>query len=384
MIKFETNKNLMTPALKALFDALDRQVYFVGGAVRDTLIGKGVQDIDLTTPFTPEQVVEKLTPLPIKIIPTGIKHGTLTLILPDKMKVEITTFRSDMETDGRRAVVCFGKEMKEDAIRRDFTINALYMRWDGTVFDYVGGLKDLKKGRLRFIGNPFERIQEDALRILRYFRFYAQTGQKKPDLFALKACRQGRFFLKRLSKERVRDEVFKILSLPNPYPALHLMARTGVLRQIVGTYDLDDFRRFLACERKAGTYASALFRLWVLCRHRLPDWHLSNRQKQNGDAFKKAFDMPLKTRADEYKILYLLGQEAFLNTILYKKRLCFAGFRFYQKLRKPVLPFQSMDVADFFSVDGGALGEKFKLCEDKWLALACPSKKEVVFHSVLE
>ena len=384
MIKIETNKNLMTPALKALFEALDRQVYFVGGAVRDTLMGKGVQDIDLATPFTPEQVMENLKNLPIKIIPTGIKHGTLTLILPDKMKVEITTFRLDTKTDGRRAIVCFGTEMNEDAIRRDFTINALYMRWDGTVFDYVGGLKDLKKKRLRFIGKPFERIQEDALRILRYFRFYAQTGQSRPDLPALKACRQGRFLLKKLSKERVRDEVLKILSLPNPYSAVHLMAKSGVLRQIVGAYNLNEFRYLLSCERKTGFYAWPLFRLWVLCNHCLPDWHLSNAQKQSAEFFKSAFAMPLKTRADEYRILYHCGKDAFLHTILHKKRLCFAGFRFYQNLIEPTLPFQSSDVADFFAVDGIALGEKFKLCEDKWLTLTCPNKKEVVFNAVLE
>ena len=383
MIKFETDKNLNTPALQNLFDLLERKVYFVGGAVRDTLIGKGVQDIDLATPLTPQQVMEKLNGFPIKVIPTGIKHGTLTLILPDKMKVEITTFRIDVQPDGRRAIVRFGQEIKEDAIRRDFTMNALYMRWDGTVFDFVGGLKDLKKKRLRFIGQPLIRIQEDALRILRYFRFYAQMGLQKPDLSALKACRQGRFMLKKLSKERVRDEILKILSLPNPYSALHLMAKSGVLRQIVGSYDLNDLRYLLACERKAGFYSDALYRLWILCRHRLPQWHLSKRQMQSGIDFEQAFKMPLKTRDDEYRILYLCGEDAFLNTVLYKKRLCFAGFRFYQKLKTPVLPFDSSDVASFFQVAEVELGKKFERCKEVWLAMGCPNKKDVVFQAVL-
>ena len=384
MIKIEIQNTLMTKELKSLFELLDRQVYFVGGAIRDTLTGKGVQDIDLATPLTPENVMEKLKDTSIKIVPTGIKHGTLTLILPDKMKVEITTFRQDVETDGRRAVVCFGNSMEEDAKRRDFTVNALYMRWDGTVFDFVEGLKDIKKKRLRFIGNPNERIKEDALRILRYFRFFAQTGLHKPDLQTLKACRQGRHLLKRLSKERVRDEIFKMLFLPNPYSAFHFMSKAGVLRQIVGSYDLNDFRYLLSCERKAGAYSSPLFRLWILCKRRLPEWHLSNAQLKMEYEFEQAFNLPLKTRADEYRILYLYGKEVFLNTLLYKKRLCFAGFRFYQRLNKPALPFESIDVANFFNVESIDLGKKFKICEDKWLSLGCPNKKEVVFNSILE
>ena len=384
MIKIETKNTLMTKELKNLFDLLGRQVYFVGGAVRDILSRHTIQDIDLATPLTPEQVMEKLKETSIKIIPTGLAHGTLTLILANKMKVEITTFRQDVETNGRRAIVCFGNSMEEDAKRRDFTVNALYMRWDGTVFDFVGGLKDIKKKRLRFIGNPNERISEDALRILRYFRFFAQLRLRKPDLFILQACRQKRDLLKKLSKERIRDEIFKILSLPNPYLAFHFMDKTGVLRQIIGSYDLKGFRYLLSCERKAGFYSSPLFRLWILCKKHLPNWHLSNVQIKQGLNFAQAYDLPLKTRADEYRILYFYGKDIFLDIILYKKRLCFAGFRFYQNLNTPLLPFKHTDVANFFKVEGVDLGTKFKTCESKWLSLGCPNKKEVVFNSVLE
>ena len=377
-------KNLMTPALKELFGLLDGQVYFVGGAVRDVLMARSVHDIDLTTPLTPAQVQDYLKNTDIHIHPTGIEHGTLTLVLSDKKTVEITSFRCDVETNGRRAKVAFGKDIRQDAFRRDFTINALYMDANGQILDFVGGLKDLKKRRLRFIGEPEKRIKEDALRILRYFRFYAQLDIKKADLSAIKACRQGRSLLDVLSKERIRDEVFKLLATKNPQKALHFMARTGVLRKIVGQYDLSKLKFLLKKEKQAGFQTDSLFRLWILCGGNLPDWPLTKNQKKQISLWNAGINMTFKNKRDYCEILYKLGKEAFLNLILLKKeKMSFTAFQFYNSLEVPILPFNAKDVAKIFHVEGNKIGEKMKFCEDIWLKIGCPIKKEVVFKKIL-
>ena len=340
-------KNLMTPDLEKLFALLNEQVYFVGGAVRDVLMKRPVHDVDLTTPLTPQQVTDLLSGSDIRIHPTGIEHGTLTLAFADKTTAEITSFRTDVQTDGRHAKVAFGQDITQDALRRDFTINALYMSADGKISDFVGGLKDLKKRRLRFIGNPEKRIKEDALRILRYFRFYAQICPQKPDLPALKACRAQRNLLNNLSKERIRDEMFKLLSVLDPQKALHFMARSGVLKKILGDFDLWALKYLLKKEKAAGFQTDALFRLWVLCKKKLPEWPLTRAQKKSYLLWNLGVDMPLEKNYDE--ALFRLGKEAFLNLILLKKKkISFASFHFYESLKVPVTPFTAADVATVF------------------------------------
>ena len=375
-------KTLMTPTLQRLFDLLNGQVYFVGGAVRDVLMNRPVHDMDLTTPLTPEEVTNRLKNSNIRIHPTGIEHGTLTLTLPDKTTVEITSFRCDMQTDGRHATVVFGTDVQQDAFRRDFTINALYMDGKGKIADFVGGLKDLKKKRLRFIGKPEKRIEEDALRILRYFRFFAQINPKKPDLPALKACRKKRNLLDLLSKERIRDEMLKLLSVPNPQKALHFMARTGVLKKVLNDYNLSDLGYLFKKEKQAGVQTNALFRLWVLCQKKLPDWPLSRVQKRAVRLWILGWNMSLDK--NYYEALFRLGRDAFLNLILLKKKkITFASFLFYKSLKEPTAPFCAKDVAEYFHLNGRDLGKKLKLCEDVWLKMNCPIKKEVVFKKIL-
>ena len=377
-------KTLTTPTLQHLFNLLNGQVYFVGGAVRDVLMNRPVHDLDLTTPLTPDQVIDCLKNTDIRIHPTGIEHGTLTLAFTDKTTVEITSFRSDKQTDGRHAKVMFETDIKQDALRRDFTINALYMDGQGKILDFVGGLKDLKKKRLCFIGNPEKRIEEDALRILRYFRFFAQIKPKKPDVLALKACRKKRDLLDVLSKERIRDEMLKLLSVPDPQKALHFMVRTGVLKKIIDEYDLMALKHLLKKEKQAGFQSDSWFRLWVLCKKQLPVWPMTRNQKKQASLWKKGSQMSFKTTQDFYTALYKLGKEAFLNMILLKKeRINFASFRFYSGLIMPTIPFDAKDVAKIFNVKGKDLGEKLKLCEDFWLKMNCPAKKEVVFKKIL-
>ena len=205
---------------------------YVGGAVRDTLLGKAINDIDLATTLVPHSVIDRCKDAGIRTVPTGIDHGTVTAVLPDS-PVEITTLRRDISTDGRRATVAFAEEWREDAARRDFTINALYAHPETLeIDDYFGGLADLEDRRVRFIGDARERIREDHLRILRYFRFQARFGDA-PEGEAIAACSELAHTLKGLSRERVAMELLGILSLPDPRGSIALMAENGEREQKV-------------------------------------------------------------------------------------------------------------------------------------------------------
>jgi poly(A) polymerase len=200
----------------------------VGGAVRDSLLGLPVTDVDLATMLQPDAVIDRLEAARIKAVPTGLDHGTVTAVADGK-NYEITTLRRDVATDGRRATVAFATDWKEDAARRDFTINALYADpATGEVFDYFGGLADLDEGLVRFIGDAGERIAEDHLRILRYFRFLARFGEGAVDAEAIEACAVNANSLMALSRERIASELLKLLALPDPCQSVALMVRHGI------------------------------------------------------------------------------------------------------------------------------------------------------------
>ena len=218
------------PALGRVWDALpDARV--VGGAVRDSLAGHPVADFDLATPLPPGDVMAALNRAGIKTVPTGLAHGTVTAVV-DGQPFEITTLRRDVETDGRHALVAFTSDWRQDASRRDFTINAMSMTRDGTVFDYFGGRTDLDAGRVRFVGDPATRIAEDYLRVLRFFRFQARYGRTTPDHATLLALRDGIPGLGRLSVERVWHELRRILVAPDPAEAIGLMRTLGIWRAV--------------------------------------------------------------------------------------------------------------------------------------------------------
>src|SRR5579872_7361897 len=199
-----------TQALIKAFADAKAPIRFVGGCVRDALLGRAVQDVDVATPLRPEATMALLQKAGIKAIPTGIDHGTATAVIHGK-HFEITTLRKDVSTDGRHATVAYTDDWKEDAARRDFTINALYLSPDGELFDYFNGARDAKEGHVRFIGNAGERIREDYLRILRFFRFYAWYGKTEPDKEALTACTEAANNIGTLSGERVQQEMLKLL-----------------------------------------------------------------------------------------------------------------------------------------------------------------------------
>lgn len=222
------------PALRRVLGALSpHRALVVGGAVRNALLGEPVEDIDIATDARPEQVVELARTAGLKPVPTGIEHGTITVVAGGR-GFEVTTFRRDVETDGRRAVVAFSDRIEEDAARRDFTMNALYAEASGEVLDPVGGLPDLAARRVRFVGDPDRRIAEDYLRILRFFRFHACYGRPgMADDAALAACARHAGGLKRISRERIGAEMRKLLSADDPVEAVRLMEETGVLAQVL-------------------------------------------------------------------------------------------------------------------------------------------------------
>jgi len=222
------------PALTRVFALLnsDGEGRVVGGAVRNSLMRLPVSDIDVATTLTPEQVIERAVAAGIKAVPTGVAHGTVTLVVDGK-PFEVTTLRADVETDGRRAKVAFSSDWRTDAERRDLTINALYVDAKGDVIDLVGGLADIEKRNIRFIGDAATRVAEDYLRILRFFRFFAYYGSGRPDADGLRACASARAKLKTLSAERVWSELRKLLSAEDPGRALLWMRQVGVLSEIL-------------------------------------------------------------------------------------------------------------------------------------------------------
>jgi poly(A) polymerase len=253
--------------LLAALGAADGETRYVGGCVRDTLLGLPVSDVDLATRLPPQEVLERLGKARIKAVPTGLAHGTVTAVVAGK-PVEVTTLRRDVATDGRRATIAYTDDWREDAARRDFTINALLA--DPVtlqVVDYFGGEADLAERRVRFIGDPLTRIAEDHLRILRFFRFFARFGTGDPDSAALEACAERANDLMALSRERIADELTKLLALPEPVAAVRLMVGRGILKPVLPEIEPDGVERLARLavrEAEAGVEPNPLRRLAAL------------------------------------------------------------------------------------------------------------------------
>lgn len=231
MLEFARPPFFSDPGLTAVLQALPES-RIVGGAVRDALLARRPGDVDLATPRTPDQVTAALEAWGIRALPTGLSHGTVTALVA-RRSFEITTLRRDLETDGRHASVAFTESWRADAARRDFTLNALSLRRDGAVFDYFGGLADLIRGRLRFVGDPAQRLAEDRLRTLRFFRFQARYAREAPDPATEAALRAAAPDLGALSAERVWAELKRLFAAPDPRPALRTMRRIGVLEAVL-------------------------------------------------------------------------------------------------------------------------------------------------------
>ena len=225
---------LNDPKLQAVLSVLNAagQTRVAGGAVRNALMGTAISDVDLATTILPHDVMQLCKQAGFAVHPTGIDHGTVTIVNRGKT-FEVTTLRRDIETDGRHAVVSFTRDFAEDAARRDFTMNALYCNNHGEVFDYTNGYADILKHHVRFVGKPAQRIKEDFLRILRFFRFHAAYGKSTPDAPGLAACKRHKAGLKTISAERIRQELFKLLVTARATETLKVMAACGVLKVLL-------------------------------------------------------------------------------------------------------------------------------------------------------
>lgn len=269
-LKIDAEKWRKRRGMKRMLEALGAEeglTRYVGGAVRDELLELPVSDVDLATRLEPPEVIRRLEAARIKAVPTGLEHGTVTAV-SDGHPYEVTSLRRDVSTDGRRATVAFTSDWEEDAARRDFTINALSADpQTGEVHDYFGGLDDLFNRHVRFIGDPLKRIAEDHLRILRYFRFHARFGAGEPDRGALAACTARAKDLMALSRERIADELLKLLALPEPAQTLAIMIERKILKPVIPEIAADAIRHLeqvIAAERSAGIAPDGLRRLAAL------------------------------------------------------------------------------------------------------------------------
>jgi len=311
--------------LLAVLDHAGEEARVVGGAVRDAMFGQRPHEVDIATTAMPGAVIERVRAAGFKAVPTGIDHGTVTVIV-DGMPFEVTTLRADIETFGRKAKVAFGRDWQIDAERRDFTMNALSVDRTGAVFDYVGGLADIDARRVRFIGDPAKRIAEDYLRILRFFRFHATYGQAPPDRAGLAACVAARDGLTQLSRERIRMEMLKLLRAAHAAPTLAVMAETGLLEQVLaGVPLLASFENTCKVEQAIGVEADPVRRLGALAVSVVEDaerlWQrlrLTNSEHARLTSIADGWShvSPAHGEAAARELLYRLGPDRYVDRVL--------------------------------------------------------------------
>jgi poly(A) polymerase len=366
--------------LAALVAALGAdQVRWVGGAVRDTLLGNPVKDIDAATPHEPEAVIALLGKAGIRTVPTGIDHGTVTAILPGG-PVEVTTLRRDVSTDGRRATVAFATDWREDAARRDFTINALYAHPDTLeIDDWFGGLEDLAARRVRFVGDPRTRIREDHLRILRYYRFQARFGGDL-DHAAEEACAELAPTLKGLSRERVAMELLNLLALPDPSATVARMAERAVLPIVLpeaGAAEVAALGELVAGERRQGAAPDALRRLAALlpADPRLAD-QAAARLRLSAAQRKRLVTAAARTAdpGDPRVLAYRLGRDEAIDRLLLAGRAVapLAGWDI------PRFPVRGGDVVARGVSAGPEVARILRAVEDRWVAEGFPDTPRAV------
>jgi len=380
---------LQEPSLVAVFDALERgggEVRVNGGAVRNTLMDEPVADVDLSTTLHPQQVVEALANAGLKSVPTGIGHGTVTAV-SGGVGYEVTTLREDVETDGRRAVVKFATDWKKDALRRDLTMNALYLSRDGTIHDPLGGLEDLQARNVRFVGDAETRINEDYLRILRFFRFFAWYGHGRPDAVGLKATAKLKEGLAGLSAERVWSELSKLLAAPDPSRALLWMRTTGILTAILPEsekWGIDNIHPLIEAEADFSWTPDAIQRLQViipprddivdglssrlkvpnLVRDRLKAWANGTQSVslESPEMVRAALYRGRKRRdavIDQLKLEIVLAKEDRAPLL---ELLAIAD-----AFAAPELPVKGQDLLDAGFEAGAALGTALKRMEEAWI-----------------
>lgn len=384
------------PKLLAVLDRDGEEARGVGGAVRNELLGLAVHEIDVATTALPEEVAKRVQAAGFKAVPTGIDHGTITVVI-GKHPYEVTTLRKDVETYGRHAKVEFGRDWAGDAHRRDFTINALSVTRDGTVYDYAGGLADLAERRVRFIGDARQRIEEDYLRILRFFRFHAAYGHDRPDAEGLAACIFEREGLEQLSRERVRMELMKLLVARRAAPTLAVMAHAGLLLRVLGgvpylagfenmakaetalTLAPDATRRLAAL---GVTIVEDAERLWQKLRLTNAEHARLAAMADNWRKFSPAADETL-ARA----MLYRLKEQSFTDSALLAWARSQASDHdaswhalatLPQRWSAPVFPLKAADFMARGVEKGPVLGEVMRAAEAAWIAAGFPENAQAL------
>lgn len=386
------------PALRSVLALLNSdggEGRVAGGAVRNSLMGLPVADVDIATTLRPDVVAERAKAAGIKAVPTGIEHGTVTLVIEGK-PFEVTTLRRDVSTDGRHADVAFGTDWQTDAERRDLTINALYATADGAVIDLVNGLPDIESRTVRFIGDAATRIAEDHLRILRFFRFFALYGSGRPDADGLRACARAKGSLGKLSAERVWSETKKLLAAPDPGRALLWMRQAGVLTEILPEterWGIDAIPGLIEAEKAFGWTPDALLRLAAMVpadRERLKAMaerlRLSKAEAATLDYWASAPEIAPKLAETAFdRLLYRHGQQGLTMRVKLAlasararglgdpEALAFAGLcqrllARAQKWQKPSFPLNGADVLATGVPAGPKVGSLLGAIEDEWVA----------------
>lgn len=364
--------------LAAVLSADGGGARYVGGAVRDTLLGLPVSDVDIATPLDPHTVMARLKTAGIKAVPTGIAHGTVTAILPDG-PIEVTTLRHDVETDGRRAKVAFTADWQADAARRDFTMNALYADpASGAIFDYFAGLDDLKAGRVRFIGDPLQRIAEDHLRILRFFRFHARFGDA-PDAAGLDACTARANDLMALSRERIAAELLKLLVAQGAVETLALMVARGILKPVLPeASNIERLAHVAATETEAGLAPNPIRRLAAL----LPDnpalgEAVGARLKLSNVDRKRLASALSPELADPQPLAYRLGTEGALDRWLLHAPDAAGGAQRIAAWPLPRFPLTGGAIVARGIAKGPEVARLLRAVEDQWIAEGFPDAARV-------
>lgn len=391
------------PAAARIFAAFgEGEIRFVGGCVRNALWDKPVGDIDLATSCTPDIVAQKLAAAEIKSVPTGIDHGTITAVIDGK-PYEITTLRKDVETDGRHAIVAFSTDWAEDAQRRDLTVNALYMDASGQIFDPTGeGLDDIAARKFRFVGDPAARVQEDYLRILRFFRFIAwYSGQDKVDGPSLRACREHARGLKSLSVQRVWSELKKMLSAPDPVRAFRIMLTNDILDVVLPeASNVDGLEHIVRLERREAIKPDPLLRLMAMSvREPLQMALLSARFKMSKaetarlrgwaeDDAQLSVDMPERERL---AAIYRSGKQVTLDrarlraagtedAILSSKWMVMADLA--MGWTPPTFPLTGKDLQKAGVAPGPAMGKKLQALEKLWVRSGFTAEKPALLAAL--
>ena len=381
--------------LLAVLDRDGEEARVVGGAIRNALLRLPVGEIDVATTALPPEVVRRVEAAGWKAVPTGIAHGTITVVI-DSKPFEVTTLRRDVETFGRRAKVVFGRDWTADAMRRDFTINGLSASADGEIYDYVGGLADLAAHRVRFIGDAAQRIAEDFLRIMRFFRFHAWYGESAPDAAGLHACIGARAGLAMLSRERVRMELLKLVLAPHATPVLAVMTETGLLGSVLGGVPLlASFENMVKVEAASTTAADPVRRLGALgvavkedAERLAQRLRLSNAETERLVALERWWRvLPAAGEQAGHALLYDLGPPSFVDRVLVAWSSSPAGAAAQawrdlaslpQRWTAPVFPLKAADFVGRGVGAGPALGAALRSAKEAWIAADFPSDRAAI------